>query len=215
MFGPRQKFPEVVRFKVRSIRALLQASPAFSWVLVRFEVCDNFGMPVHPTLYLAPLTYEISVAFHDVVHELGTGFGEAVCQKALAIVLRDKGLLAETSYPFTVSFRDREIGTFEADIVVERLVIVEVKATTRVEDWAKAQLMNYLKCAGGGVGILANFGSRPECRRFVMGHPTISLPTLDKEPARQLGRWLRRESQPTNAQGCHGSTRSNTVEPDS
>jgi GxxExxY protein len=147
-------------------------------------------MPSHPTLYLAPLTYEISVAFHDVVHELGIGFGESVCQNALAIVLRDKGLLVETSYPFKVPFRGREIGMFEADMVVERLVIVEVKVATRVEDWAKAQLLNYLKCAGGGVGVLANFGNPPQFRRFVMGHPAVSLPTLAKDPARQLERWL-------------------------
>ena len=148
-------------------------------------------MPPHPTLYLSPLTYEISVAFHDVVHELGTGFNESVCQKALAIVLRDKGLLVETCYPFKVPFRGQDIGIFEADMVVERLVIVEVKATTRIEDWAKAQLLNYQKCAGGAVGVLANFGLRPEFRRFVMGHPSISVPTLTKEPAQQLARWIK------------------------
>jgi GxxExxY protein len=148
-------------------------------------------MAPYPTLYLAPLTYEISVAFHDVIHELGTGFGESVCQNALAIVLRDKGLLVETSYPFRVPFRGRDIGVFEADMVVERLVIVEVKATSRIEDWAKAQLMNYLKCAGGGVGVLANFGRTPEFRRFIVGHPSISLPLVTKEAARQLSRWLK------------------------
>ena len=91
------------------------------------EVCVRSGLPPHSTLHLAPLTREICEAFHDVIHELGTGFGEAVCQKALSIVLRDKGLLVETSYPFSVSFRGRDIGAFEADMVVEWLVIVEVK----------------------------------------------------------------------------------------
>lgn len=151
-------------------------------------------MAPHPTLYLAPLTYEISVAFHDVIHELGTGFGESVCQNALAVVLRDKGLLVEPSYSLRVPFRGRDIGVFEADLVVERLVIVEVKAMSRIEDWAKAQLMNYLKCAGGGVGVLANFGRTPEFRRFVVGHPSISLPRLTKEPARQLERWLKNQA---------------------
>lgn len=147
-------------------------------------------MPSHAPLYLGALTYEISVGFHDVIHELGTGFGESVCQNALAIVLRDRGLLVETSYPFKVVFRGKDIGLFVADMVVERLVIVEVKAAMRIEDWAKAQLMNYLKCAGGGVGVLTNFGRTPELRRFIMGHPSVSLPSISKEPARQLSRWL-------------------------
>ena len=86
----------------------------------------------------------------------------------------------ELNYPLSVAFRGHTIGSFEPDLIVERLVIVEVKATSRIEDWAKAQMLNYLKCAGGGVGLLVNFGQRPECKRFVMGEPGNSLPMLSK-----------------------------------
>ena len=140
-------------------------------------------------LPLAPLTELIIEAFHDTVHELGCGFGEHVCRRAIAIVLRDKGLLVESPYPLSVTFRGHQIGTFEADIVVERLVIVEVKATARLEPWATAQTLNYLKCAGGGVGILVNFGNHPEFKRLVIGNPNDSLPNLSKKPVRDLARW--------------------------
>ena len=142
-------------------------------------------------LPLAPLTALINEGFHDTVHELGCGFAEAVCQNALAIVLRDKGLLVEPSYQLSVSFRGQNIGKFEADLLIERLVIVEVKAMARIEDWAKAQILNYLKCAGGGIGLLANFGRHPEIQRFVMGDPNNSLPMLSKAPVKDIGRWTK------------------------
>jgi GxxExxY protein len=140
-------------------------------------------------LPLSPLTGLISEGFYDVVHELGCGFNEPVCQKALTIVLRDKGLLVEPNYPLQVNFRGQIIGTFQPDLIVERLVIVEIKATSHLEGWAQAQLLNYLKCAGGGVGLLVNFGQRPECKRLVMGDPTNSLPALPKSNIKGLGRW--------------------------
>ena len=108
------------------------------------------------SLPFAPLTKLIIEGFHDCVHELGCGFGESVCQKAL---------------------------------VIERLVIVEVKATSKLEDVGRAQLLNYLKCAGGGVGFLANFGLHPEIKRYVMGNPANSLPRLSKPTTEKFARW--------------------------
>ena len=70
-------------------------------------------------------------------------------------------------------------GTFYADLVVEGLVLVEVKAAAAIEAYAEAQLLNYLKAAGGGVGLLLNFGRRVEYRRRVVGDdPSNSLPVL-------------------------------------
>ncbi|HVL69984.1 MAG TPA: GxxExxY protein [Vicinamibacterales bacterium] len=148
-------------------------------------------MGIQPcTLPLAALTHEIRGGFFAVLQELGTGFSEVVYQRALQIVLEEKGLMAEAELALDVPFRGRRIGMFEPDLIVERLVIVEVKATKTLDDWAKAQLLNYLKCAGGGVGLLANFGSTPEIRRFVMGNPHNSLPRLSKTPVKNLQRWL-------------------------
>ena len=139
---------------------------------------------------LAPLTGEIIGGYHDVVHELGCGYLESVSQRALVIALRDRGLFVETNLSIGVTFRGRDIGQFHPDLVVERLVIVEIKATSRLEPIAQAQILNYLRCAGGGVGLLMNFGDKPECRRFVSGHPPISLPLLPKDPVPNIARWL-------------------------
>lgn len=146
-------------------------------------------------LPLAPLTALVTEAFHEVLAQLGTGFGEIVYQRSLAIALRSRGLLAETEYPLSVLFGGQRVGLFEADLIVERLVLVEVKATPVIEDWAKAQILNYLKCAGGGVGLLINFGRKPEVRRFVMGNPHDSLPLLSKEPAGNPARWYAPEEE--------------------
>jgi GxxExxY protein len=61
------------------------------------------------------------------------------------------------------------IGTFWADLVVDGAVLVEVKALPELDDRAVAQLLNYLRVAGGGVGLLLNFGRRPQFSRKVMG----------------------------------------------
>jgi GxxExxY protein len=77
-----------------------------------------------------------------------------------------------------VQFRGFIIGTFHADIVVANVVLVEVKAANAIENYAQAQILNYLKAAGGGVGLLMNFGKEAAFKRFAMGDPTNSLPNL-------------------------------------
>ena len=130
----------------------------------------------------AALTQEIVDGFQETLGELGRGFGEGVCKHAFRIVLRDRGLLAEVEFKMDVHFRGELIGSFAADIIVERLIIIEVKATSRIEDWHKAQLLNYLKVGGGGIGFVANFGQQASIKRFVMGDPYNSLPLIEKHP---------------------------------
>jgi GxxExxY protein len=128
------------------------------------------------------LTEQIVEGFHETVGELGKGFGEIVCQRAFQIVLRDRGLLAEMGFKMNVHFRGELIGDFFADLVVERLIVIEVKATSKIEDWHKAQLLNYLRVGGGGVGFVANFGQQASIKRFVVGDPYHSLPLIEKHP---------------------------------
>jgi GxxExxY protein len=132
------------------------------------------------------LTGKIIEAFLETYHELGSGFSEKVCCNALAIVLRDKGLRVSTEMQMDVWFRGTRIGQFFADIVVNETVLVEVKAGSSLEGYAQAQLLNYLKAAGGGVGLLLNFGRRPEYKRMVMGDPVNSLPGLQSLTSRHV-----------------------------
>jgi GxxExxY protein len=125
------------------------------------------------------LTYQINGCFLQTYRELGYGFSEAVCRKALAIVLVESGFEVRVEHEIAVSFRGELIGTFRADIVVNDTVLIEVKATPILEPYATAQILNYLKAAGGGVGVLVNFGRTPQRKRYVSGdNPANSLPNL-------------------------------------
>ena len=124
------------------------------------------------------VTEAVITSFHDVVHELGCNFSEKVSQTALAIVLVEKGLHVQENAPITVTFRGRIIGRFFADIVVNDVVLAEIKTIPAIDNRATAQILNYLRAAGGGVGLLLNFGSRPEYKRYVIGDPNNSLPNL-------------------------------------
>jgi len=130
------------------------------------------------TLPHSDITERVIAAFYAVQGELGYGFSENVYRRATAIVIREDGLEAIEEQSITVAFRERLIGTFHADIVVAGVVLVEVKAAATIENYAQAQILNYLKAAGVGVGLLLNFGRQASFKRFVMGDPANSLPAL-------------------------------------
>jgi GxxExxY protein len=136
------------------------------------------GMDDDPTFAHGDLTRRIIEGFLQTHRELGSGFSERLCRDALAIVLTENGLRVWTNVPIDVLFHGKIIGNFFADMVVEDTVLIEIKAGQSLEGYAQAQLLNYLKGVGGGVGLLLNFGRRPEHRRMVMGDPFNSLPTL-------------------------------------
>ncbi len=134
------------------------------------------------------VTGAIIEAFQQTHAELGSGFSERVCCAALAIVLCEKGLTVWLNAPINVIFHGQNIGRFYADMVVNDTVLVEIKAGQVLEGYAQAQLLNYLKAAGGGVGLLLNFGRRPEFKRMVVGDPFNSLPLLLSKSASTSGR---------------------------
>jgi GxxExxY protein len=124
------------------------------------------------------ITGEILKVFFDVYRELGYGFSEVVYRRALALVIRASGLEALEEVPLEVHFRGAVVGRFHADLIVARVVLVETKAAATLERYAEAQLLNYLKAAGGGVGMLLNFGHEPTFKRRVLGSTNPSLPAF-------------------------------------
>ena len=128
------------------------------------------------------VTGEILKAFFDVYRELGYGFSEIVYRRALALVIRASGLEALEEVPLEVHFRGAIVGRFHADLIVARVVLVETKAIATLESYAEAQLLNYLKAAGGGVGMLLNFGHQPTFKRRVLGCLNPSLPSILARP---------------------------------
>jgi len=104
------------------------------------------------------LTERILAACFEVANELGPGFLESVYEKALLIALAGRGLAAAAQVPLQVRFRGQTVGAFVADILVERKIIVEVKAVRALAPEHQAQLINYLNATGLDVGLLVSFG---------------------------------------------------------
>jgi GxxExxY protein len=113
------------------------------------------------------LTARIIRVFYDVYNELGHGFTEPVYHKAMELALRQAALAVEARAKLPVYFRGIEIGVYEADVVVENLVILELKAVKVLEPAHEAQLLHYLKSTRIELGLLLNFGPNPQVRRRI------------------------------------------------
>lgn len=111
------------------------------------------------------LTEKIIGIFYDVYNELGSGFLEAVYRDAMLIALRQAGLNAEKEVAVPVWFRGFQIGEYRADLVVEGKVILELKAARAIDAKHEAQLLHYLRATEIEVGLLLNFGAKPEFKR--------------------------------------------------
>ena len=113
------------------------------------------------------LTGRVLGVFYSVYNELGSGFLESVYQAAMVLALEQANLPLTVQVPLEVLFRGQRVGTFRADLVVGDSVLVELKAAQAIDDSHIAQLLNYLKATSLEIGLLLNFGPRPQFRRLV------------------------------------------------
>ena len=111
------------------------------------------------------LTRRIIKAFYNVYNTLGYGFIERVYHNAMILEIVGNGLSVEVEKPIAVYYGANVIGTFEADLVVEQRVIVELKATEKLHPAHEAQLTNYLRATDIEIGLLFNFGKLAEFKR--------------------------------------------------
>lgn len=114
------------------------------------------------------LTPRVIGVFYDVYNELGAGFLESVYREALRIALMQAGLQAECEVPIAVFFRGCAIGTFRADLIVNGIVLVELKACETLVREHVSQTLNYLKATEIEVALLMNLGPAPRFKRLVM-----------------------------------------------
>jgi GxxExxY protein len=105
------------------------------------------------------ITRKIIGCAMQVHNTLGSGFQEVIYQRALAIEMRYAGLSFEREMEMPIFYRDEQIGTRRVDFFVEDCVMVELKATSKLEDVHKAQAINYLEAYDIADGLLINFGS--------------------------------------------------------
>jgi GxxExxY protein len=114
------------------------------------------------------ITEAIIGSFYDVYNELGHGFLESVYRDALRVVLQSKGLSVDREKACQVTFRGQVVGVFRTDLLVQNTVIVELKCARTLDRMHEAQLLNYLKATDFEVGLLLNFGIRPQFRRMLL-----------------------------------------------
>ncbi len=114
------------------------------------------------------LTEKIIGCAYKVYNQMGFGFLESVYEKCLLIELRKAGLSAESQIPIKVFYDGESVGEFAADILVEGVVILELKSVRRVIQAHEVQLVNYLTATNKEVGLILNFGpEKAEIKRKI------------------------------------------------
>ena len=113
------------------------------------------------------LTNAIIKTFYEVYNELGYGFLEKVYQNSLYLELKNKGYKVEAQKKISVYYKGTEVGEYFADLLVEDLIILELKAADCIVKDFENQILNYLRGTNCEVGLVLNFGKKPEFRRKI------------------------------------------------
>ena len=121
------------------------------------------------------ITKKIIEAYYKVYNSLGYGFLEKVYENALKIELKRTNLRVDQQKNVKVFYNEFEVGDYFTDLIVEDLVIVELKVAESLCEEHEAQLINYLKATNLEVGLLLNFGKKAEFKRKVFSNDRKSV----------------------------------------
>jgi GxxExxY protein len=113
------------------------------------------------------VTKIILKAFFQVYRDLGYGFREQIYEIAMAMTAQELGLEVNRQELIIINYKGKTIGKNKADMVINDLIIVEIKAAKALCEEHEAQLLNYLKATKYEVGLLLNFGYRSQFKRLV------------------------------------------------
>jgi GxxExxY protein len=111
------------------------------------------------------LSEKIIKAFYTIYNTLGYGFLEKVYRNAMTIQIQQMGLKVVPESKICVYYNGQIVGEYFSDLVVEDAIVVELIACSAINEDHKAQLLNYLKATPYEVGLLLNFGPKPEISR--------------------------------------------------
>ncbi|MBN1449643.1 MAG: GxxExxY protein [Anaerolineales bacterium] len=115
----------------------------------------------------ADLSEKIIKVFYQVHNELGYGFSEKVYQKVFGIALRESGLKVDEQIPIKIYYHGQIVGEFFGDMLVDDVILLELKAVNTLLEEHEAQLLNYLKATTIEVGYVLNFGKSATFKRKV------------------------------------------------
>jgi GxxExxY protein len=118
-------------------------------------------------LYNKEITDKIIQVFYTVYFELGYGFLEKVYHNAMLIELRNRGFYCENQRKITVNYKGHDVGEYYPDIIVNDSIILELKASEALVYENEQQVINYLRATDKEIGLLLNFGKKPEIRRKI------------------------------------------------
>ncbi len=121
------------------------------------------------------ITDKIIKVFFEVYNELGHGFLESVYERSLEVALTSLGLKVCRQIQIPVWFRGQRVGDFTADMLVADCVLLELKAARALDSSHQAQLLNYLRATEIEVGLVLNFGLKPEFKRLIFDNPRKAI----------------------------------------
>lgn len=130
---------------------------------MKTQIKTDFDM----SLLHQELSNTIIKTFYEVYNELGYGFLEKVYQNSMYIELKNKGLEVEAQKKINVYYKGQAVGEYYADLIVENSIILELKAVDHLAIDFENQILNYLKGTDCEVGLLLNFGKKPEFKRKI------------------------------------------------
>ena len=118
----------------------------------------------------AETTELILKCFYNVYNQLGYGFLEKVYENALYFELKSMGLFVEKQKRINVFYKEQLVGEYYADLIVSDSVIIEIKAAESLCEEHEFQLINYLKATEIEIGLLLNFGKKPQIKRKIFSN---------------------------------------------
>jgi GxxExxY protein len=117
-------------------------------------------------------------------NEIGHGFLESVYSNCMNIALTQAGFQVQREVLIPVLFRSQNVGKFKADLLVDNLILLELKADRTLDRSHDAQLLNYLRATALEVGLLLNFGAaKPQFRRLVFENENKKIRVHSRESA--------------------------------
>jgi GxxExxY protein len=119
------------------------------------------------------ITDVILASFYNVYNTLGYGFLEKVYENALFLELTEVGLSCEKQKPIEVFYKEVKVGNYFADIIVNNIIIIELKAAEGIVEEHEYQLINYLKSTEIEIGLLLNFGKKPQFKRKIYKNKSV------------------------------------------